>query len=338
MDAFNRRRARRAFTLIELLVVIAIIATLIGLLLPAVQKVRAAAARSKCQNNLKQMALACHNFESARGVFPLGFRAFWDLRVVNGVVVGGPNYYANWAIDILPYVEQDNLYNNVYGFPRTMEDPLNAPVLTTPVTLYTCPVDVNDNLMIAPRSYIPGPFCNKQNYMTGSYRGMGGLSDGSNFWTGSLPEVAVLMSNQPGTRGVLHGAWSGPFSGALTVYGEKVVKVLDGTSNTLLIGERIISTTAPGSLTLWACPCDFHSCSAAIPGGNNALLSTDFDYCLSVGNPKKWCDYGWGSLHPGVINFAFADGSVRTIGTDIDMNYTFPALSTIAGREVVPSF
>jgi prepilin-type N-terminal cleavage/methylation domain-containing protein len=141
---------RPAFTLIELLVVIAIIAVLIGLLLPAVQKVREAAARMKCSNNLKQLALAVHNYENANGQLPIGNQSQNgklkseqtsvppELRIELVLNTGNPR--KPFVADILPYIEQGNIYN-LYNTGKDFNDPLNAQARQQLLTIYQCPSD-----------------------------------------------------------------------------------------------------------------------------------------------------------------------------------------------------
>src|SRR5438067_6597607 len=129
-----RLRGRTGFTLIELLVVIAIIAILIGLLLPAVQKVREAAARTQCSNNLKQIGLACHNYESAYGKLPAGYIGPQNATAPTGGDALGHGSYVNCMIPLLPYLEQDALYRMIQpmftGTPTggRLDDPSNMDV------------------------------------------------------------------------------------------------------------------------------------------------------------------------------------------------------------------
>src|SRR5262249_41324485 len=223
------------FTLIELLVVIAIIGVLVGLLLPAVQKVREAANRMSCQNNLKQIGLALHNYHDSYGTFPPG-------GITNGVCCstqGGPN----WAILLLPFIEQDNLYKQ-YNFSKTSEDPLNAPVVQSYVKTYTCPSDTNAKMLMVPDSGPATVVTPNAQYMTGSYRGMEGVTDGVYWFDAECGRVSP--SSQ---RGLLHSifaakypptfAGGSPAGIAPLPYpnAEKIASITDGTSNPLAVGE-----------------------------------------------------------------------------------------------------
>jgi prepilin-type N-terminal cleavage/methylation domain-containing protein/prepilin-type processing-associated H-X9-DG protein len=325
--------ARRGFTLIELLVVIAIIAILIGLLLPAVQKVREAAARIQCTNNLKQLALACHGYHDSYGSFPAGS----VYKSVNGVV----NYYDTWTISILPFIEQSNLYN-LYS--------INLPNATTAsagtdtvrrslVKTYTCPSDPWPFIPAQPESGpggsggLPRPVC-----MPGSYRCVAGADWGGTDWGtdqngpnenwDDATQVANwLWVNRPFSRGVMHGT-PDPLAP------ERMANILDGTSNTLMIGEYV-TKTHPSRRTFWAYAYTSYNESVVTYGQSRCLLP-DFDLCQNTAPfGSNQCKRAWGSTHTGgMLNFAMCDGSVRGISPSIDVNTVLPSLATIAGGEV----
>jgi prepilin-type N-terminal cleavage/methylation domain-containing protein len=353
-QSLSTRRPRAGFTLIELLVVIAIIAILIALLVPAVQKVRAAAARTQCINNLKQIGLAIHNHHDSYKKFPSGHdmrSKNWmgslpppdDAKFVSGRGTKNPFYFSNWAIQILPFIEQGSLgkqYNNNY----TNEHPNNRFVVQQFVAIYNCPSDPNINKLENPGSTPSGSQYGSFAYAHGSYRGMTGINDwyegvdgGSPpDWGGYPNEVQYLMNHitGPAARGVLHGVddWN-------SLANERMTSITDGTSNTLMVGERATNTITNRG-TFWADSFNLYSLSSA--GVESASLLPDYDACQkAVALPPYLekdtfaCKYGWGAFHDGGINFVCCDGHVVTISTSINMT-VFQALATMAGGEVVP--
>jgi prepilin-type N-terminal cleavage/methylation domain-containing protein/prepilin-type processing-associated H-X9-DG protein len=321
--AGSLRLRRRAFTLIELLVVIAIIAILIGLLVPAVQKVRDAAARTQCFNNLKQIGLALHNYHDTHKKFPPGHIELKDAK-------GNFQYYTGMFIEILPYIEQGPLYKQYLDFPVPNQDRSNQAFCTTAVPVYTCPSDLRAGLILAPETIAPdggGQPTPPLLYMASSYRGMSGIGDTKTVWTyaGFWNEVQTAQKAHPAGRGAFHG------DGYSGLQAERMASFTDGTSNTIVVGERHTKTHFTRG-PFWADTFNLYSLGASWPFSQSMI--PDYDQCAAMIN-SNYCKYGWGSLHAGGIPFLWGDGSVRMVRDGIDMN-VFMALSTVAGDEVVP--
>jgi len=371
----HTRRRSGGFTLIELLVVIAIIAVLIGLLLPAVQAAREAARRAQCTNNLKQVALALHNYESTNGAFPLAYmqRAAWDPTNSDGTM--GDSGWNNWSPHALAlgYIEGANIYNSInfsIGSADNSDNGVQATAITTRISSFLCPsstpaigtFDSYDGVITWIKTQVPG-----NNYFA---------SVGATItpWTSApVPGMFGIMSN---------GGASSRSIGSIT----------DGTSNTIMLGEWrtgdfninkvsiqdvINIKTNVGSIGGW------NAATSSMPAGQ-ADLPQFLQTCAgaaaaSVGNwrlnkshiGRAWnqgmlgytlggtilapnatypnCQMiPWGgdmdgpsmlnmsSYHPGGANCAMADGSVRFLKSTTNMQ-TMWALGSRAGGEVVSS-
>jgi prepilin-type N-terminal cleavage/methylation domain-containing protein/prepilin-type processing-associated H-X9-DG protein len=277
------KRRPAAFTLIELLVVIAIIAILIGLLLPAVQKVREAAARAKCSNNLKQIGLGLHNYHSAFGKFPAGWKVTRDSA-------GNPTPntgYWGWKVELLPYVEQQNLYTRLNPLQRTLADVFkdDLDALKTPLSVYMCPSDtmapLNENRRFS-KMVLPA---------------------------GVSPPVAIAISNYPGSGG--NNGDTGLFQADLQI---KIGDITDGTSNTLAAGERKSKDGAFAAI--WAGLSEASGETAGGSGGAQGCARAYTYYRMPDGVTNTgvtWPDLAYSSNHSNGANFALCDGSVRYI-------------------------
>jgi prepilin-type N-terminal cleavage/methylation domain-containing protein/prepilin-type processing-associated H-X9-DG protein len=337
---------RRGFTLIELLVVIAIIAVLVGLLLPAVQKVREAANRMSCTNNLKQISLAAHNYESAYGKFPPGVIISPNAVNANGgaYVFGAPyaGPYTSVLAFLLPYMEQNNIYTLI---PTTFFDPnttqgawnYNAILLPSgqpnPAGIYdfsASPAWTYPNGWIAANGTAvpPAPFatphvksfeCPSDNPYNITPQPSSGIIDaywvdGGSIWIDFVPlpnnaTFDVGLSNYIGCAGYTGDNASGTGSPGADQYKgmylrnskTKIADVTDGTSNTIAFGETLGgNTTNPRDFSLsWFG-------AGSMPTGWGLTQTPDF--------------YQFGSRHPGIVNFGFADGSVRAVSVSANFN------------------
>jgi prepilin-type processing-associated H-X9-DG protein/prepilin-type N-terminal cleavage/methylation domain-containing protein len=317
IEAQVGRRRTSAFTLIELLVVIAIIAVLIGLLLPAVQKVREAANRISCQNNLKQLALAAHLYHDANAKFPTGVHPvdkMADGRYANGTA---------WQVELLPYFEQENLHKkwDYSDYRNNIAGGMNA-LTAQVIKVLLCPSD----RLADPVLYLQNP-------------------DPANAWAAGFHGVGSYGGNG-GKRSFHTGTRDGMFFQDSKI---RPADVTDGSSNTFLFGERSHSDPQYDGITQASFPgwdplAKFTFWGAAFARGGGSLpphmLSTpvpiNYQMPPSGGQDQiydRLCAYGSG--HPGGANFAFVDGSVRFLSDQTSLT-TLQALSTRAGGEVIP--
>jgi prepilin-type N-terminal cleavage/methylation domain-containing protein/prepilin-type processing-associated H-X9-DG protein len=316
------RKSRRAFTLIELLVVITIIGILVGLLLPAVQAARESARNAQCGNNLKQIALAMHNYHDVWNSFPPGN---FNNHAGNCPGMAEPTasaatQFGNWAIAILPHLGQQPLFD-CYDLRHQNQDPQNQAVRETSVSTYLCPSDINPLTLGVPAT---GPAsAAAAQYAPGSYRAVSGRSDdGLNYL-----DSEMMYKYSKTSRGPIHmvGTW-----GFTT---ESIANVRDGTSNTLLVGESTTQSNAPHR-TYWAYSFAYYSLSGAT--AQQRTLWGDYDRAVQAGGAggADPCKREGGSFHAGRLNFVFCDGAVHTLSTNIDLKL-FCSLATIDGQELV---
>jgi prepilin-type N-terminal cleavage/methylation domain-containing protein len=315
-------KARKAFTLIELLVVLAIIAILLGLLLPAVQKVREAASRTRCQNNLKQIGLALHLYHDTHESFPAAY-LYQPTSTGTQLPVPGkqrkidrpppkpaPQPQApgwGWAALLLNNIEQNNLSAQI-NFALPVEAVANSNARTMPLAIYTCPSDIGTGVFM-----VQG---NSSVFLTSAATN----SYAACFGAGGLPNTQPDVSN-------------GPFFRNSRV---RATDVTDGMSNTFMVGERAaLLARAP-----WA---------GVITGGtvrttpgapvyNSIVELAPVMVMARVGNKTLNSPYSepydFFSPHGQLVQFVFADGSVHPLSNAIDLP-VLQALATISGGEVV---
>lgn len=297
------RNLHRAFTLVELLVVIAIVAVLIALLLPAVQAAREAARRARCQNNLRQLGIALHNYHDALGAFPMGYVAARS----DDPLATSPGW--GWAALVLPQLEQSPLYQAT-NFNLPIEHGANLTTRLTALHSFVCPTDWAAGRFTARRDDASAIVDAQTNSYAGNYGRGGEIADDPELGNG------VFVRN----RSI------------------RLRELTDGTSSTFAVGERAAALTR----TPWAGAIQGAVCTVT-PGARTSSLAIEAGGVQTlahtgsavVNSPDADPD-DFTSAHTAGAYFLFADGSVRFIKQTIDMQ-VYRALSSRNLGEVVSS-
>jgi len=341
MVSVSRSARRQAFTLIELLVVIAIIAILIGLLLPAVQKVREAAARMSCSNNLKQLGLALHNFHDQQQRLPPGSAN--DMPPFGQAT--GAQWGSSWKVYILPFIEQDNIFrqwvfNSASGYQNI--SPNLTLVNRVTIKTYRCPSSPLPDFYTSSNN-------NGQILMFSSYTGVAGSTSET-----ALATVAGCCDS--GGSGIMASG------GVLILNGKLAITAMtDGTSNTIMVGEQSDhvrdANGAPipgayGAITSqgphgWTMGCSststgvtdvrvFNTSTTRYQINQRGIVSNGTTGSTGV-NQNTGMNIPFSSGHSGGANMLMGDGSVRFMSNSTALA-TLQWLSTRAGGEVLPNF
>jgi len=291
------------FTLVELLVVISIIGILIALLLPAVQAARESARRTQCSNNLKQIGLALHMHHDTYGLLPAGWTAY-DPATGRPYALGQPGW--GWGAKILPYLEQANVEKNLINYRLPVTDPAHATARTLALTIYRCPSDSGKPTFHAEEIHDPGgahgPGDGHAEYATTDYIGVFGTTD--IHACGGLPPGQQCRGD-------------GCFFHNSDV---KFADVLDGLSQTFLVGER----SSKLGYSTWV----------GVPAGDACFPSMVLGTATYPPNSLAVDAHNFSSFHPSGTQFLLGDGSARLIPQTIDVG-VYHALCTRSGGDVV---